>query len=176
MSFSDSGRSSWLHKTSGSVPSFQCSGRACVRLCYFFFKCSEEFTGEAISAWKFLCEKVLIWRFNLFIRYRPFRFSVSSFVCFGTLYLSRNWSLCLNCPIYWYKVSSLCYYLINLCGICPDVTFIVLDLASMCLLFFWLVFLEVCQFFVKLLISVIFIISFLLLWVYFAIFLISWDW
>lgn len=55
-----------------NVPSFQFSRSSYVRLmlCYFFLKCSEEFISEAITAWKFLCEKILNWRFKLFIRYR----------------------------------------------------------------------------------------------------------
>ena len=77
-------------------------------LCWFFFKHLVEFSSKAIWPWGFLCWKIFDYWFSLLLCL--FRFSISSWVSFGScmflknLFISHN-LLAYNCSQHSFKLT-----------------------------------------------------------------------
>lgn len=142
-----------------------------------------EFTSEVIWTWSFLCGKILNNNQKNLIEIGLLRLPMSSWVSFDSLHFLRNVSFYLNCYIYWHKVIHIfSYYPFNINRICTDDISLICHTGNLCLLevyqFYWfsqrsifppLIFSVVFWFSILLISILIFISSFDLLRVSFAV-------
>lgn len=78
-------------------------GRVCGVLVLFLYPCIK-FNSETILARGCVCGKIFHSQLNFYLTSYGVRFSISSWICFGNLWLSRN-LFHLSCHICWHRVE-----------------------------------------------------------------------